>query len=75
MSECCQIHNAAPTPTRDSRSRFDTYEKMLVEVKAGFAMGTVEAVHGSMLVCQALFDYGEMVRASIATSRPSGLKY
>lgn len=64
VSQCLQIHSASPGPTRDTKGRFQSYEKLLDEAKNGLIqMGNMEAVHGSMMVCQALFDHGEMVRA------------
>jgi hypothetical protein len=63
LSVLCQIHQGSTAlASKDSQSRFVIYDKLLAEAEGGFATGTVESVHGSMLVCQALFDYGEMVR-------------
>lgn len=71
VSQCLQIHSASPGPTRDTKGRFQSYEKLLDEAKNGLIqMGNMEAVHGSMMVCQALFDHGEMV--SIRRARVSG---
>jgi hypothetical protein len=73
VNKCLAI-NAELSPTctaRDTRNKFDTYEKLLIEAKAGFAAGSLESIHGSMFVCVALFDYGEMVSFLPSSSLPS----
>lgn len=56
--------------------RFASYEKLLEEAKGGLVqMGNMEAVHGSMMVCQALFDHGEMVRFPSLPLSPSQIVF
>lgn len=62
VAECFQALASGLSPTWQSKQRPEIYERMLAEAKTGFApTSPSEAVHGSMLVCQALFDYGDMV--------------